>query len=211
MSGLDPDIIVLSDDPGGLAHSPVAQNGNLIRLVVGSLNGVRRASHDIVMKIRTDAIFHGNACLNHFNAWPKRRADFRIFDERIIVPNIGTADPEVHVCFQISDWTMLGTKKDLIHLFDISLDKANGTNKSPEQYIWLSAIQKIVPGIDIDNINDKTPQAVQDTISFMTNNLVILDTMAQYQFHCEKYKHLPDDQSVNMRHAKWATWYEGIQ
>ena len=135
----------------------------------------------------------------------------KIFKQKIIVPNIGTADPEVHVCYQISDWAMMGSNEDLRLLFDPHMDGMDATRNSPEQYMWLGAIQRVRPDLGLAHIDDRPPEAIAGTIDFMTNNLVILDTKAQFNFYSGKYPDLPDDQPVNMRHEKWTHWYGGMR
>jgi FkbM family methyltransferase len=211
--GLDVDGTVWTTDPGpGSEYASSIMRGNLARMVVGSYNGIINASNDLVMKVRSDTIFTGNGCLRHIRRWPKRSPSLMsIFEDRIIVPNIGTADPDVHVCFQVSDWVLLGKKSDVISVFSCPLgDDAENPPISPEQYIWLHAIKRMATVPSLENIDHKTPELVQATKDFMSNNLVILDTRAQFNFYGGKYEHLPDDQGVNMRHSKWATWYGKI-
>lgn len=199
------DQILQLDDPG-----PGPKNNNIARQIVGSLAGIKAASHPIVMRIRSDGIFVGNGCLDHWDKWPKRAGKFKVFEHRLIVPNIGTADPEVHVSFNISEWAVLGLKEDLLKLYDIPVDPAHTTDKSPEQYIYLSAIQKTLPEIDIPYLIYNTDELRNLTKEFISNNFVVLDTIRQYQMYSKKYKHVPDDEAVTLHNDKWQTWYESL-
>lgn len=213
VDGLNVDETVRINDPGpGLDEACKLTRGNLVRMAIGCQNGIKYAANRLIMKVRTDTIFIGNECMRHVGMWPKRSSVMpQVFANRIIVPNIGTADPDVHVCFQVSDWVMLGLKEDIGFLFDVDIGDKQLRNPitSPEQYLWFNAVKKKIPdfGLTLDHIDHKTPELIEATQNFMSNNLVILDTRAQFNFYCGKYKHLPDDQSVNMRHAKWASWY----
>lgn len=203
---LDVDEVAWVEDPGpGSEEAYLVLRGNLSRMIVGCHAGIVKASNSLVMKIRPDTIFTGNDCLRHVGRWPKRSENMRVFSDRIIVPNIGTADPDVHICFQVSDWVMLGQKEDLLEIFSAPLTQTPPV--SPEQYIWHHAISKKVEVPGLGSTDEKTPELVKATKDFMANNLVILDTRAQYQFRGGRYPDLGDDHPVNMRHSKWAQWY----
>lgn len=205
ISGLSPDKTVLLDDPG-----PGGMKNSIGRQIVGSLAGLKESSEQLAMRVRTDAIFLSAGCLDHWGKWPKRVDRFKIFQERLIVPNIGTCDPDVHVSMQVTEWAILGLREDLIYLYDIPTSPADSTQKSLEQYIYVSAIQKKMPEIDIPSLTFNSDELRKQTREFMANNVVILDTRRQYSMYCGKHAHVPDDELVTMKHAKWASWYEAL-
>lgn len=206
LDGLSPDEVLLLDDPG-----PGPCGNNIVRQVTGSLAGIRAASSMAVMRIRSDAIFLGAGCMDHLGRWTKKSSEFGILKDRLIVPNIGTCDPETHhVGFQVTDWAILGRQDDLEYLYDIPLEAAGDTKKSLEQYIWLSAIQKSMPEIDVPCLTYMDDDIKEKTKLFMRNNVVILDTRRQYNMFCGKWEHVPDDEVVTMKFAKWKAWYDEI-
>lgn len=205
LTGLRPDSIVLLDDPG-----PGSMRNNITRQIAGSLAGIRAAKSPMVMRVRSDGIFLNAGCIEHWNRWSKRVDDFKIFQERLIVPNIGTCDPDVHVSLQVTEWAILGIKEDLEYLYDIPTAGSDMTQKSLEQYLYVSAIQKKMPEIDIPYLTCNNDDLRQQTRRFMANNFVILDTRRQYSMYCGKHAAVPDDEFVTMKHAKWAYWYEKL-
>lgn len=206
VTGLDPDKLIVQDDPG-----PGGMKNSIGRQIVGSLAGIRAASHPMAMRIRSDAIFLKPGCLEHWGKYPKRVDDFKIFKERLIVPNIGTCDPDVHVSLQVTEWAILGLTEDLDFLYDIpAFGPADTTQKSLEQYLYVSAIQKKMPEIDIPSLTFNNDELRQQTRRFMSNNVVILDTRRQYSMYCGKWEHVSDDEFVTMKYAKWLSWYEGL-
>lgn len=206
LTGLDPDALVLMSDPG-----PGGMKNNIGRQIVGSLAGIRIASSPLVMRIRSDGIFLSPGCLEHWGKYPKRADDFKIFKERLIVPNVGTCDPDVHVSLQVTEWAILGLKEDLEFLYDIpAFGPADVTQKSLEQYLYVSAIQKKMPEIDIPYLTFNDDNLRQQTRQFMANNVVVLDTRRQYSMYCGKWEHVPDDELVTMKHAKWLSWYDAL-
>ncbi len=200
---LDFNKLILLKDPG-----PTKMNTK--RQIINTFAGVRVASKEYVLKMRSDLIFYGNDFLDHINKWNNRNQDFKVFKERLIVPNMGTADPDKHICFQVSDFAILGLKEDLLYLFDISPEGSETTEKSSEQYIYLSAIQKKYPNINIDHIDHKTDKTRLETTQFMTNNIIVLNTREQFNFISGRHKDVPDDEPVTMTHNKWKEWYSSI-
>lgn len=211
--GLSFDKLVLSDDPG-TDNGPVLPCGvpilNISRQVRSSLNGIRATSGQLVMKTRTDSVFLGRGCLDHLGLWPKR-GPMRVFESRVVVPNLHTCDPDVgHRAFNISDWAMLGTRKDLEFLFDIPLEGAKTTNKSPEQYIWLSAVRKRFPDVDISSMDIVSEKNMLECNRFIADNLVILQTHSQFAFHNMRYETQNEDHWTFLKHDKFTAMYNAI-
>jgi len=113
--GLEPDKMIQLEDPG-----PGLKRNNAARQIIGSLAGLKEAKNEMAMRTRSDAIFLSPGCMDHWGKYPKRVDDFRIFKERLVVPNIGTCDPENHcVSLQVTEWAILGLLEDLVFLYDI--------------------------------------------------------------------------------------------
>lgn len=199
VSGLDVDSVVLGIDPG---HTPL----NTKRQIVGTLPGIRAASNGKILKTRTDGILVGDGFVDHLGKWEERHGDFKIFGKRIVVPNVGTSDPDVHVCYQASDLAMFGTKADMEFLYDIPADPAEFTKLSTEQYIWMSAINKKFP-VELEHILHRPPSAIINTKRFMADNVVVLNAREQFNLYCGRHVNVPDDEPVTMRHEKWKQWY----
>lgn len=212
VEGLDIDYSVWTVDPGpGAPEAMALQRGNLVRMVVGVKNGLLGVHNQLVLKVRSDVVFTGDGCLAHLDEWERRRTGDEVFGRRIMVPSTGTADPDVHLCFHVSDWVMLGDKTDLQFLFDVPLtDDCWHPPISPEQYLWFrGAYDRKFPGAaELPYSHHKTLSLCEATKDFFANNLVVLDTKSQFQLYSSEYAELPDEHWVNLRHAKWARLYE---
>ena len=116
--GLDVDTVTRSDDPG-----PLPWAGNVNRQLVSSLAGVRAAGRPYVVKLRTDTPFHSAALLDHWGRWPVRPDELRVFEERVLVPNIFMRRPTYlsPIPLHPTDWSYFGTRGDLLRLFDVGL------------------------------------------------------------------------------------------
>lgn len=205
----------LSFDQLILSEDKEWDSQNISRQITTTLEGIKAAKHDLVMKVRSDAIFSGAGCLAHLTRWTKRDNRFKIFNNRLIVPNMQTVDPENkvpdptwHRCFNVSDWVILGNKDDLIVLFDLPL--TTGSNLSPEQYIWVNAINKRSI-IQLDHMLHMNHELIDKTFKFFANNLVVLDTYSQFEFKSGRYAWQKEDFPHLLRHAKWLKYYQEIE
>lgn len=211
VAGLSYDLSILSDDPG-------AGKMNVRRQMVSTLEGLKAASNPISMKVRSDVIFKGTGCLSHFEAYKKRTKDLICFEERIVIPNMQTIDPENqspeshwHRCFNSSDWVMLGKTTDLHTLFNAPADRlmeADNTLLSPEQFIWMGMAGKY--GYTLKDMNEMSLPLQAATFKFFANNLVVLDTYSQFQMYSGKYHYQKEDWPHFLRYAKWQEHYNKL-
>ncbi len=137
-AGLEANRVVFSPDPGSLPF----QNTNLNRLLVSSQAGIQAASRRLVLKTRTDIVFHSDTVLDFWQRFPDYAdaddADagydantddkdtdegLRLFQHRVLIPSIYTKKPSClsRHAFHPSDWCFLGLKTDLQTLFDVPL------------------------------------------------------------------------------------------
>jgi hypothetical protein len=131
VSGLDCDMLVESDDPGGIPwklwdtrNSPVNTN----RQLVSTINGLEHVKTKYAMKLRTDAVLTGKRIVSYLGAFPKRVDKMRLFEERVIVSDLYTRryftyrmDGQIFTVphlFHISDWFFLGLTNDLREYFN---------------------------------------------------------------------------------------------
>ena len=211
VSGLDVDKIIFTHDPG-------PGYMNLRRQVVSSYRGVCEASYNIVMKVRTDCIFTSNCVIDHYSQYPNRVDRLKVFNERIIVPNMQTIDPENNSrhkiwrrCFNASDWMCLGQKADLKHLYNLPIEATNNHKVSPEQTLWVHAIWRKYPEIKLSRVTAMSPTLVGQSSLFFANNLVVLNTKSMFGACVHKYLFQEDTWPQYMTYEKWVGHYDNLQ
>jgi hypothetical protein len=227
-SGLDCDVVVQSADPGGIGGPSF--NANLNRQTVSSLAGIRAASRPLVVKARTDIQFVSNALLDHWGRWEERADELRFLEQRVLIPNVFTRRPSYLAPFPIhpTDWSYFGTRADLETLFDAPLMRCDESfapptqgigrlywwkeeppSYTPEQWYWLHALRSAAPDLSLKHIWDLTPETLRATELSFANNLVVLDTYAQYGLWCPKYpgaNRVFEDYTL-YQHADWLELY----
>ncbi len=214
IEGLDHDVLVLSEDPGAWnAFHPDADevkldNGN--RQIVSTRNGLLRARRPYAAKIRTDMVFTGNSWMKAWGKYPKRMAEWQIFEERVITCSMFARDPECPYTRQAlhpSDWVYIGLKHDLLKLWDIPLQTEPESSQwflnrgvvpvppphdddirrfSPEQYVWRTFLAKFGP-VKLDCRGHVCEENIRLTYLTFANNLIILDT-DQFPFTVDRYQ-----------------------
>lgn len=202
--GLDVDTVTRSDDPGSL---PWAANVN--RQLVSSLAGVRDATRPYVVKLRTDTPFHSAALLGHWGRWPERPDELRVFDERVLVPNVFMRRPTYLSPLPLhpSDWSYFGTREDLLRLFDVPLVSPDAVavpavgspllpyfsnsvavpTRVPEQHVWTSALAAAGHRVELRHAFDLTPESLRATEVGFAANFAVLDTYLQFGLSAPKY------------------------
>lgn len=228
--GVDCDVLVASPDPGTTGRRTYNPNTN--RLIVSSLAGVRAATRPLVVKLRTDMQFLSDALLSHWGRWEERADELRVFDRRLLVPNIFARRPSYLAPFPLhpSDWAFFGTRADVERLFDVPLMTAKDTTApgaaegladlhclvpdlptyAPEQWIWVHALRRADPDVALAHVFDLTPETLRLTERSFANNLAILDTYAQFGVWLPKYpwaNRLYSDQSL-YQHDEWLELYQ---
>jgi glycosyltransferase involved in cell wall biosynthesis len=229
-AGLDCDEVVLSEDPGPVGSARF--NTNVNRQIVSTVAGLRAASRPLVVKLRSDVVFHDAALLDHWGRWEERCDALRLFERRVLVPNVFTRRPGylAPLPFHPSDWSCMGTRADLQRLFDIPLQSdagalggppapgiaalwsadLSGLAATPEQYLWTSALRRVAPDLRIEHVWDLTRESLEATEISFANNLAILDIYAQYGASNPKYAYAnrrPGDRTL-YEHAQWRELYD---
>jgi hypothetical protein len=137
VSGLDFDLLLESEDPGGANVLPPesgrVQLDNMNRQIVSSRNGLLRASGDYAVKIRTDWVLGGRDWMDFVDRYPVRAPEWKIFKQRVIACSLYARDPrcpQANYAFHPSDCFHAGLTEDLRLLWDIPLQP------QPESAQW---------------------------------------------------------------------------
>ena len=103
--GIAYDALVLSEDPGPVGTNP--SNANVNRQLASTLAGIEASSRPLVVKVRSDLQFHSAALLREWGRRPGRGEALRVFDERLLVPNIFVRRPTylAPLAFHPTDWS----------------------------------------------------------------------------------------------------------
>jgi hypothetical protein len=159
VSGLDYDILVLSDCPDAAEWRPGLRN-NMNRMLLSTKAGLEKAGREYVLKLRSDMRVASAKFLEHFDAYPARDPKYSIFKRRLLCDIMFTIkfEEEVegqrhHRPFHVSDWWYFGLAEDIKALFDVPLAQEPGfsqyfaTHKKPEgkAEVWLDALWKMSP------------------------------------------------------------------
>jgi hypothetical protein len=206
------DVLVRSEDPGGFNFifphqrgDPLA-NGN--RQIVSTRNGLKSATREFAVKIRSDLVLTGNQWLHHWGRYPRRAGEWRIFADRLVTANLFTRNPvrDLRKPFHPSDWFHFGRREDLLLLWDIELepepessswfrtrphppeatDKTDMRRYFSEQYLWKTLLSKYGT-IRFDHFAHATSENVRLTQLTFANNLIVLD-VDQFPFVMQKYE-----------------------
>ncbi len=227
VDGIDADQVVLSNDPG-----PLPSSHNTNRQLLSSCEGVRRASNDLVMKVRSDVLFVSDSVLSFWERWTNHADGLRIVEHRVLVPSIFTRRPSLlaPLPFHPSDWCMLGTRDDLLALLDVPPVRPEeslipiprtaiarcqswygGLHAAiaPEQHIWTAALRAREPEFRFRHSWDLTPETFARSELFIANNVVVLDTYDQFGVICLKYPLDADRSDFTLyHHSDWLELYD---
>ena len=230
--GLDFDVLVESDDPGGLCYHNGLMDGrrilnNVNRQIVTTRNGLMRATRPYALKIRTDFWLEGRAFLEFWEQFPRRGEAWRVLEERVLNCTVYARNPRRHLPFAYhpSDWVFFGRREDVLAIWNIPLapepetsrwfdDKPrpardpypNATNRyTPEQYIWTAFLRKHAP-LHLDHQFEVSRAIIEGSEQSIANNLVLLEP-GQWGLKFERSPIPPFDLASLYTHGDWQRLY----
>ena len=202
--GLDYDVLLLNQDPGGFKHDFAIYNksrsmNNFNRQLVSAQNGISRASRKYCLKLRSDLVLKNTNFLKYWDKFNKQNDEFKIFKHRILCSSIysreyscqsGTGYPTP---FHPSDFWFFGLAEDLKDYFcDCPLQTIEeGSNWNfkyptrcpyttllwrfaPEQFFCVNWVKKYYPNIQFDDWSDWNPENIELSNNIIYNNFVFL-------------------------------------
>ena len=231
-TGLDADIIVKSEDPGGGISwdNPVIYHA-ANRQIVGVYAGLKNATRTYALKIRTDMYFENVNFLNYMNKYEKRCEKYKILKERVLLSTSFALNPRRDPKpFHPSDWFFFGLTEDLLNIFNSKLlpepesSQWFRTRQRPicrydawfpaycryqtEQYIWLAFVMRNSDVICNDTY-DISDNNIEKSEIIFANNSVLLDA-SKIRYSSYKYKkmHKLCDLSLMYSHREWLQLYK---
>lgn len=204
VEGLDYDILVLNQDPGGYKHDFAIYNvprsmNNFNRQLVSTLNGIKKVNRKYILKLRADLILTNSNFLSFWNLYESSNSKYKLFNHRVLCSSIysrenscqsGTGFPTP---FHPSDFWFFGLAKDLTEYFvnsqlqteaEASFWSFKYPNRlpytsmlwrfSPEQYFCVNWVKKYYPDLQFDDWSDWNPQNIELSKNILYNNFVFL-------------------------------------
>lgn len=205
-SGLAADKIIFNKDPGpqGIFGSGAIPS-NVNRQIVSSANGIKSASENFVLKLRSDAILLGANFIDIFDTTKSSSSMYKIFERKVVSNNLSSKNPatmsEFPLLYHPADHAHFGLRNDLLTLWDLPLqseddstyftviDRPNtyrnneSSRFTPEQFICIQSFRKSIP-INIESYADISEIDISEKA--LAENFVFVND-ADFSFYIEKY------------------------
>ena len=214
VEGLDYDEVIFNKDPGGVKDPFVPTfTNNLLRQMVSTKSGVKKAGRKYILKIRSDLYIFRNNLERCFKLFPLRNKEFSIFNHRLLGCSffskkyISAGNLIQPVPFHISDWFVFGLAQDVRDFYirqelpdepeqscyfekhPYNGGKANlfgcAHQYAPEQYICYKFFERYFPKIDYKDYMSYTQENIVLSEQIIANNFQIFSPKS-LGFYCLK-------------------------
>ncbi len=187
-------ILVENQDPGPLVYQQKNARWmtNVNRMIISSREGIRRATCDRVVKLRTDSrlyradirdILHRRQ--EEEQRFP-RDPQFALFRQRVINGNVFARNARGHMpyLFHPGDIFMAGDRQDLLDLFTIPLADSSIFEVCfcfsiftlmryvPEQYLWVTYIEKVSGNVGFPGNTVSSEALREKSEKYYVNNFI---------------------------------------
>lgn len=228
-TGLDYDILLLNEDPGGCVTSPSGTIQNLNRQLLSTKNGIKAATRRYILKLRSDILLTGNTFLTYWKSFPKRENEYALFSERILICSFYTRPPrwkKQAYLYHPSDWCSFGTREDMLLLWDIPLviepkfsqyfreDCISNRSKNkiwtrffPEQYFFITCLEQNGFHTGVSSQRDYSEELASRSQHFLMNNFLILDYGKLFTISCCSYPNTCCDTKIQ-HHRQFLYFYK---
>ena len=221
------DILVLNQDPGGLALSPLipgSSASNVNRQIVSTCNGLESATRKYALKLRTDNVLTHDGFKEYYGRFPVRCSRFKILEERVLALAFGSVNPRRCVgSYWFCDWVQFGLRSDLLNIWDVPLaslsdvdeldDTLEGQYYLPllglnEIYVWTGFLHKNIR-FRYRHTKDCSEYSIRNTELSFANNLILLELE---QFGVESLKYFRRRENWKMSNVLfWVMCYSHIE
>ncbi|KKJ94255.1 hypothetical protein PK34_18935 [Stutzerimonas stutzeri] len=194
LEGLDADRVVTSADPGALLDFN-GNRHNTNRQIVSTLTGIRAASREHVLKLRSDHVLTGSkiTVMGAFDT--QLAASDRLLRQPITVTTLFIRNPaKVPLLFHLSDLVQFGTRADMLEFWDQRLrlqDEVfakepyknpignfvgySAMRMTPEQCLMLGFMAKKGFDIGLKTPGQISPELVALSDKLLAENFTVLD------------------------------------
>lgn len=200
---LDFDILVQSQDPGGIRHDFAIQNvknssNNFNRQLLSTNVGLAKATRQYALKLRSDLILHGTGFLTYWDLFPARNQAYSFFKHRVLCGSLYAREHSDQYSngfplpFHPTDFWLFGFCEDLREYFDCPQQTATeGGNwnykypnripyttqlwrYAPEQCFCLNWVKKHRPGVCFEDWSDWNAENIELSNKILYNNFIFL-------------------------------------
>lgn len=213
------DRLIVSDDPGAFVYKDRLweKENNVNRQIVNTLAALKEVRTPYAFKLRTDFLLTGHDFLEYFDRYPKAEEEYQVFGHKILNCTYFARNPRSNLPypFHPSDLAFFGRTEDLLKLFDIplmtkeqaywNLADEHQYQYVPEQYIFLSCLEKNGYPFACRYYNDSTPLGIEQTERYFASNFILLD------FNQFNLKHYKKDFSMRLRPLAFRSCYTHIE
>lgn len=205
VSGLDYDILLLNQDPGGYKHDFAIYNeprsiNNCNRQLVSTKNGILKSNRTYCLKLRSDIVLKNSGFLEYWDKFEIRNSEYKLFNHRILCSSLFSRE---HSCqfgtgfptpFHPTDFWFFGLTNDLKDYFcDCPLQtKEEASNWdfkypnrlpytsmlwrfAPEQFFCVNWIKKYYPDLQFEDWSDWNPKNIELSNNILYNNFIFLE------------------------------------
>lgn len=227
--GLDFDKVIYSKDPGGTrfyyrSENPSIIMNNVNRQIISTLEGIKSATNDYVVKMRSDAFLVDDKFIDGFTRFTSRSDEFKYFKERIVVSSVFTRSNVTGLLFHPSDIFQFGLREDMLKLWDVPLSEEPKNTRwfenrprpkpdlypmdsiryFPEQYIWVSFLRKYL-NVPFEFYSEVSSYLLKLSEKALVNNFVVMNPW-QLGIQVDKF-----DQILQHNYSRWNTMYSFTQ
>jgi hypothetical protein len=192
------DILVLSNDPGGIIHNFASnQLNNSNRQLISTQNGIEKTTKKYCLKLRSDLVLQNARFLEYFDKFPAADGNFKIFEHRILSSSIFarefSCETKRPLPFHPSDFWLFGLTEDLKKYFS-NTPTQNGAELAdynlkyphklpyanlfwqyaPEQYFCVAWVKQFFPDIQFNDWTDWNEKNIEQSRRILYNNFVFL-------------------------------------
>jgi len=193
------DILILSEDPGGIIAMDSSQSPNNVnRQIVSTLAGLKKVSTKYAVKLRSDMTIENDFILKALESRPMKTdvTDFDLTKEYVLVTDVTSINPKINMVLphHPGDWFYAGLTEDLVNVWDIPLMPNSWfryfeNNSWPaeiwyetnylsrfraESYIWSTFARKSLDFV-FENCFDTQDGNIELSENLFASNLMILN------------------------------------
>jgi len=205
--GIDADRVVTSVDPRALLDFN-GNRHNTNRQVVSTVTGIRSASRDYVLKLRSDHLLKGSkiAVMGAYDS--QVPATDRLLNQPITVTTLFIRNPtKVPLLFHLSDLVQFGTREDMLEFWDQRLRLQHevfatkpyknpignfvgysAMRMTPEQSLMIGFMAKKGFHVRLQTPGEISPELVRLSDKLLTENFTVLDWEASEVDFPERFR-----------------------
>ena len=159
--------------------------------LISSINGLKLASREYVIKMRSDMAFMNGKCMEYigrYSNYDNENLEWKIFKQRVItLPSLNPHRAKVFFPYSICDWIQIGLREDILKLYDVPLVdistiplregyryKISEDFLGVEQYLFYSLLKKNGLPVYLKSRTSTDKNIILQTEKAIAMNLVLM-------------------------------------